>query len=450
MEQTILKRVVVCLIVSTSFLISCEKEETLNSEDVPQNTNITKPEYSIQELQNVLDEEIELAKNGYVTDISGMDIVKENPKKVYVHYLPWFQSLEYDGWWSQHWTMVNMDPNIVDENGKREIASFYYPVIGPYSSSDPDLHEYHFAMMKLTGVDGVIFDWYGSQDLYDYGLIKNATETFIDTLEDLGMDFAIMYEDRVAVQMANLDDNLSIAEAIGNDFSYIKNEYFNSPRYLTFNDKKLLFVFGPNHVTSENIWDEAFEVFDPTDKPDFLTLWAARNRVGINATGEFLWVDKDHLVAHDHYYYNYPASNSITVGSAYPGFNNFSEIGGWGLHHDWTLDHDNGNMFVETLNYTHHEVADIIQLLTWNDFGEGTMIEPTEEFGFTFLQILQEYTGVTHTTDDLQIALDLYNSRKAHPESPLAQSLLDRSYQYMKQLNLTRSDMIIQAVNTFL
>ena len=33
--------------------------------------------------------------------------------------------------------------------------------------------------------------------------------------------------------------------------------------------------------------------------------------------------------------------------------------------------------------------SNIVQLVTWNDYGEGTMIEPTHEFGYTFLEVIQ-------------------------------------------------------------
>ena len=84
-------------------------------------------------------------------------------KPVYMHYMPWFDSPNYNTNWGAHWTMANKNPNlIVDEiTGKREIASHYYPLIGPYDSQDPDVIEYHFLLMKYSGVDGILINWYG-------------------------------------------------------------------------------------------------------------------------------------------------------------------------------------------------------------------------------------------------------------------------------------------------
>ncbi|WP_103071955.1 glycoside hydrolase family 71/99-like protein [Aquimarina sediminis] len=437
---------------------SCEKDDIISIEE-QQVEQQSKPEvvqdstYTDAELLKVLEEEldyIELEKQGKIVEASGMEIVKENPKKVYVHYMPWFQSKDFDGYWGQHWTMANQNPDIKDANGNAQIASYYYPLIGPYSSSDPDLHEYHFLMMKLSGVDGVIFDWYGSKDLYDYGLIKQATETFIYTLEDLGMNFSIMYEDRVAQQAKEQSLSATVIEAAQEDFLYINQKYFSSPEYMQYNGKNMLFIFGPQYLNTEAEWNQVFDVLPTTNRPDFLTLWGASNYVGANASGEFLWVDQDHLLAHEHYYNTYQASNKITVGSSYPGFKSFYTEGGWsdGIN-DWTINLNNGNTFIETLNYNHHELSDFLQIITWNDFGEGTMIEPTQEFGFTYLEYLQEYTGVPHTTQDLQVALDLYHMRKDFKNNEEAQAIIDRAYKYIKQLDMQRADKVLKAIDRF-
>ncbi len=447
------KKIVLILLGLLVVVFSCEKDNI-------QSTNATNNVYNVETdtivsdslLLSILDEEDvfkEAILAGRIVDVSGMDVVKDNPKKVYAHYMPWFQSLDYDGYWGQHWTMANKNPNIIDADGKREIASFYYPIIGPYSSNDPDLQEYHFLMMKLSGIDGVIFDWYGSKNVYDYQLIKESTESFMNRIDDLGMEFSIMYEDRVAQDIYNSGLSSSVVDAAKMDFEYIKDTYFGKTNFLKHNNKELLFVFGPGTITTTSDWDSIFSVFNQDQEPYFLTLWAAQNMVGNSASGEFLWVASDHLLAHDYYYSTYLTNNLVTVGSSYPGFNSFYENGGWGLHHNWNINHADGTTFVETLNYSHHEAADFIQLVTWNDFGEGTMLEPTDEYGFLNVQLLQEYTGVSYVPEDLQTALDLYNARKQFANNASVQYYLDRSYSHIKKSNLHRARLLLRAVNRF-
>lgn len=407
--------------------------------------------YNDSVLKQVLDEELLLLKgqnnlNILAKNNSGMDIYKSNPKKVYVHYLPWFQSKPHDGYWGQHWTMTNKNPDNIDENGNNEIASYFNPLIGPYSSFDSHLHEYHFLLMKLSGIDGVIFDWYGSRNIHDYGLIKNATEKFIPRLESVDLDFSIMYEDRVAYINNEIEPNSPIEKA-KEDFKYIKNTYFKSVNYLTFNDTKLISIFGPHYLTQANDWNQIYDVFSEENKPSLISLWGLKNSLSNHFTGEFLWVAPDHLLAQDYYYSTFAESNEITIGSTYPGFKSFYSEGGWANGSNaWTLPRNNGLTFVETLNNSSYESADFIQIITWNDFGEGTIIEPTKEFGFDYLIMLQEYTGVPYDEEDLATAARLYECRKKYPNNKTAQQLMDRSYLYMKAFNFSRVNQIIQAI----
>src|SRR4051794_2015338 len=75
-------------------------------------------------------------------------VTKSNPTKVYMHYMPWFQTPSSLGGtggsqWGYHWKMNTQNPNVVDATGKRQIASHYYPMIGTYDSTDADVLEYH-------------------------------------------------------------------------------------------------------------------------------------------------------------------------------------------------------------------------------------------------------------------------------------------------------------------
>jgi hypothetical protein len=63
-----------------------------------------------------------------------------------------------------------------------------------------------------------------------------------------------------------------------------------------------------------------------------------------------------------------------------------------------------------------HYKPPYIQISTWNDFEEGTTIEPAEPYGFTFIdlteQFVGEYTGRSVNLDDNQRPWRLYQLRK--------------------------------------
>jgi hypothetical protein len=443
------------LLIALCLIISCSTDQDANLE-----STTTLPTYRLPEpkhvypdsiLRQVLDRELALTAKGVrrKDNSNPMTIDKTNPKKVYVHYLPWFQSKSYDGYWGQHWTMANRNPDQSDANGLQQIASYYNPLIGAYSSSDPYLQEYHFLLMKLAGIDGVIFDWYGSRDVHDYGLIKTATETFIPKLENVDLEFSIMYEDRVAY-MESLNTPMTPVARAQQDFEYIRDVYFTSANYLEFDGIKCISMFGPHYISQATQWDSIYEVFLENEQPYLLSLWGMKAALGTHFKGEFLWVSEDHLQAKTYYYNTYADSNYMTIDSAYPGFASYYEAGGWtdGIN-SWVLPQYDGLTFVESLNASTAASSDFIQIITWNDFGEGTMIEPTSQNGFMYLQMLQEYTGVSYSEADLAVCVRLYNARIKYRDNSTVMNLLDASYNYMKALNIELVDTILQAIDRF-
>ena len=82
-------------------------------------------------------------------------------KVVMVYYMPWFSAKPDQAEWGWHWTMDRFNPNTTNSLGQRQIASWYYPLIGPYDSSDPAVLEYH----RRSATP--ILNWY----LYAYGIV---------------------------------------------------------------------------------------------------------------------------------------------------------------------------------------------------------------------------------------------------------------------------------------
>jgi glycoprotein endo-alpha-1,2-mannosidase len=148
-------------------------------------------------------------------------------------------------------------------------------------------------------------------------------------------------------------------------------------------------------------------------------------------------------------YYQYSILNNIqTVGGVYPGFNDFYYEGGWrsNTNDDWVISNNGTKVFHETLTLTASSPVEFIQLITWNDFGEGTMIEPTNEFGFSYLEEIQSYTGVSYTIDDLQLPYRLYLLRKKHKNDDRLQTILDRVYQAIFMLDLDHAKILLSTL----
>ena len=82
--------------------------------------------------------------------------------------------------------MDHFDPGQLDANGRPEIASQSMPLTGPYDSADPAVLEYQVLLMKLSGIDGVIVDWYGTENFRDYAVLNEATNRLFEYTPEPG------------------------------------------------------------------------------------------------------------------------------------------------------------------------------------------------------------------------------------------------------------------------
>ncbi len=371
---------------------------------------------------------------------------KSNPMKIYVHYMPWFESPETNnGSWGQHWTMSNSDPNTTDDQGKRDIASYFYPLIGPYASSNKNVIEYHLLLMKYAGVDGLIIDWYGSHDVYDFPANKKNAEAVIGNLDEVGLSFALTYEDWTLNPVVEQGKASTVNDAAIADLKYIENNYFNLDSYIEIDGDPLLTVFGPQVIQDPAGWTSVLA--EISESPVFLALWYESEDLGSNGSGEFAWVYEDN--SHIENFYTFQANKfDVSLGSAYPGFKDYYLEGGWGgSHKDWTIDHSGGATLEETLNMAHNAKTDYLQIATWNDFGEGTMIEPTLEYGYSFLEKLQSFTGTPYSKNELEKIQSLYELRKANENDVDVQKVLDQSFYYFVSLQTDKAIAIVDSLN---
>jgi hypothetical protein len=124
--------------------------------------------------------------------------------------------------------MDQFDPD-KQVDGKRDIASHLYPLIGPYDSADPDVLEYHLLLMKLAGIDGVIVDWYGLQDFHDYRLLHRHAQELVSSASRLGLRVAVCYEDQTITHLSNagkLNEADQVQHAVS-EIEWLKEGGFN-------------------------------------------------------------------------------------------------------------------------------------------------------------------------------------------------------------------------------
>ncbi|MBI3883007.1 MAG: hypothetical protein HY305_01995 [Sphingobacteriales bacterium] len=372
--------------------------------------------------------------NGTVVKFTPVSVTKTSNKKVFVHLMPWFDTPESIGQWGIHWTMGlgSTYPNTT-ANGKRNIATHYYPLIGPYASKDYAVIDYQLQMMKLSGIDGVFIDWSGtSAASEDLAYVKLNTDAIVARLGIAGMKYAIVYEDQY---LKTYSDPIARARI---DMNYLKDHFFNDSNYEKIGAAPLLMVFGPQLLVGAQ-WDSAFSVL-PT-KPAFLPLWGQSYKASTTASGEFAWINQDNQASLNRFYGN--TYTGMKIASAYPGFNSFYKEGGW-PGPQWIIAANGVANFEQTLDLALATSYNYLQLCTWNDYGEGTMLEPTEEFKYTLLTTLQQKLGVSDLTQsDLEAAARLYALRKANAGNTDALKKLDQGFYYIASLQMDKAKALL-------
>ena len=355
---------------------------------------------------------------------------------ILVHYMPWYEAPPVSPNWGWHWTMNRFDPERAGPDGRRQIASHYYPLIGPYDSSDPDVLEYHALLMRVAGVDGVVADWYGHDDFNDYAMIHRRTAALFDVLERRGLKYAVCYEDRILKAMAERQ-KLSPAQAVERGRAHVRfcdGHWFGRPGYVKWDGgAPLLMVFGPEYLKAAAQWEAVLSGL--RHPPAFFTLHERRDP----AVGSFawppMWAAKDDVLDAaelDAYFDGFFGRDGAKVAAAFPGFHDiYRETGAQPSH--GRLDAAGGETLRRTLARAVASGSPIVQVATWNDFGEGTCVEPAREYGYRYLETVQDARRalpgdrLPYTAQDLRLPLRVYELRKRLGPTSAHRAALDEA-----------------------
>jgi hypothetical protein len=170
--------------------------------------------------------------------------------------------------------------------------------------------------------------------------------------------------------------------------------------------------------------------------------------LGAQAQGEFSWTQIYSTLSS---YYSSYSSSRLLLGSAYAGFNDFYGTNGNPNTFIDTTVMVNGvatNTLSATLNLckTHRTAMLGIQLATWNDFTEGTILEPTVERGFQSLVTIQKFTGVPFTQHNLEEIYKLFTLRKQYNGNTAIQLALNTASCEFSQLDTLDAQAMIDCI----
>lgn len=353
-------------------------------------------------------------------------LIAGDQRLVLAHYMPWYATKAVSGQWGWHWTMNHFDPEQLDWEGRRKTASHDYPLIGLYDSSDDQALECQVLLMKVAGLDGVVIDWYGTSQINDNAVNHRNTQKLIPWLKKAGLRFAICYEDQA---LKSLDAASALKQAT-QDLQWAQQHWFSDAAYVRQEERPVLLVFGPQHLKRE-AWDALRAGLESKPMIFGLPHLVAEHRLD----GGFIWppvANGKALSAEqwrqelDHLY----AREGRTIAGVFPGFKDIYQQAG--VHPSYgSIGSDHGKTFAETLSIAMKSKAPLIQVATWNDYGEGTVIEPTRNHSYRYLEQLQQMRKAGSVAD-LRLPVMLYQLRKRGGDevelSQAAQLLFDGKF----------------------
>jgi hypothetical protein len=249
-----------------------------------------------------------------------------------------------------------------------------------YSSQDPAELAEQIEHAKSMGISGFVVDWYGDR------------EPFIDRSYALMQTTAAKHHFKVAMMYDETDtDDDATDEALA-DFTMFHETYLAASAagheaYLTYEGRPVIFIFPKGKHTD---WSKVRALIDkwkpaplliqenlPTEAPDAFDgfyAWVNPGEKGW-ATDGGNWGDQYLTDFYKTMQTKYPSK--IIVGGAWAKFNDSKAS--WGLNRH--ISARCGQTFTDTFNFWRKavpagDVIPFVMIETWNDYEEGTAVEP--------------------------------------------------------------------------
>ena len=309
------------------------------------------------------------------------------------------------------------------------------PYLGYYDEGSPEVSDWEIKWMAEHGIDFQWYCWYRPGDGTATGSTGEPLKSQNGALDDGffyaknkdKMKFAIMYEN-ASSSYGSLDDFKN------NIVPYWIEYYLKNPRYYTIDNRPLIGVYDmwsfcrPNKESASNISDALNYLTAECKKiglgePIYVAEIKDATTINDNeAFNNFGYAAKhygfDYIYPYNTDSYNLEAEkkfidkmgktqlNIATMATVCTGFNSKP----WGKDYEninygiltpddfgkmctWIRDSFSSNVKVSGLSKTP------IMIDTWNEFGEGTFISPSNSYGFAYLDKIRDVftTGGTHS-----------------------------------------------------
>jgi Glycosyl hydrolase family 99 len=326
--------------------------------------------------------------------------IEGEPPFVLAHYLDWFstdQPLAGKTW--EHWSVDGKHPHDATKylsDGRRDVASVLYPLIGTYDSNNPDVVRYHLATMKVAGIKGIIVDWYGKGHGSD-----ECLPVIFKEAEKLDMKAALCFEEKNFCVWMHPKTRQEMIENVTRALTYAMTTWMSEKAYLRRDGIPFVMQFdswgtrpdGPAYLSPAE-WKIVFGRL-----PGKLVYCKQNLNPAYYPTlqGAYIWWNEgpaSQQFAEDAGALRDQGKMKFFMSMLGVGFN---DTGVWGWGDGPRVSKNYGLGVLQHLEkYADKNSPELIQCVTWNDFNEGTCFEPTTKYGFAWVDEVAKYIGRLH------------------------------------------------------
>lgn len=395
----------------------------------------------------------------------------QNGKKVYADFHGVRYTRQFDGKLGRWEMYANTEKSatgrktlcynadLIDADGKNQIAAVAYPVVGMQSNLDPDYIEYQILSAKTAKIDGFFIEW-GFKPHENDVLLRAMQKVAAKYDFEIGVNWCDgwLYYDWITKIYPEINSRETKTEYMTKCYQYLVDSVFTGPTAPIVKGYPVFYHFGPG-ATVEEFSKVLSGVVLPQGmkQPVGLRRWAdwgtlennryipVRQSADMDAwkkLGEIptAWLparvrpmDKEHAQwdnyatqediiefmkpFRDSIWHRNDARFVIKSGFAMPGMDNRG-CAGWGRGHFFYMPRNNGETYKSMWEFcmADKDSLDMMFIASWSDYTEGHEIEPTLENGDrelrTTLHYAAEFKGEQADERGLGLPLTLFRLRK--------------------------------------
>jgi len=304
------------------------------------------------------------------------------PRKVLAFYYTWYGRPENHGHWI-HWDNVKPEEHYI-------ASATHYPAKGAYDSYDPEIIDYHINLAKSNGIDGFICTWWG-QNTYD----DKAFRKVLDIAGKKGFEITVYWENAPEKGKKKIDRAV-------NDLLYVLNNYGSHPAFMKVDGKPVIFVFGRvMGQVSVNEWSQIITNAQEKYGKDFILIADGYQNGyasifdGIHIYNICGWVQgksPDNLKKLSQEFFDNAVrmarkQEKISCITVIPGYDD-TKVRKPGVK----ADRMDGQTYKILWESAISADSDWVLITSFNEWHEGSEIEPSWEDGDKYIKITGEYT----------------------------------------------------------